>query len=67
MILVLTTKQVCESFQISRVTFWRWRKDYPDFPKPVWGHGRRLKFDAQQVTDWYHKCVQQGSQTDKGA
>ena len=67
MMLVLTTKQVCERFKISRMTLYRWRKEYPDFPKPIWGDRGYLKFDAQQVADWYCKCVQQASQIDKGA
>lgn len=49
------------------MTLYRWRKEYHDFPKPVFGYGCYLKFDAQQVTDWYHKRVQQASQTDIGA
>ena len=53
MMLVLSTKQVCKRFKISRMTLYRWRKEYRDFPKPVFGRGCYLKFDAQQVSDWY--------------
>ncbi len=67
MVVVLTPKQICERFQISRMTLYRWRKEYHDFPKPVWGNGRPLKFDVQQVMDWYQKCLKQASQTDTGA
>ena len=67
MVVVLTPKQICERFQISRMTLYRWRKEHHDFLKPVFGYGCYLKFDAQQVSDWYHKRIQQASQTDIGA
>lgn len=67
MILVLTTKQVCERFQICSRTLYRWRKTDPTFPKPVFKSRNSIKFDARQVLQWYEKQLKLASQTDIGA
>lgn len=53
---VLTSKQVCARFQISRMTFYRWRKD-KGFPPPILQTNNFMRFDADQVIAWYQTQI----------
>lgn len=46
--------EVCQSYLagMSRVTFWRLRKNDPTFPKPL-KYLKKLVWDREQIEDWY--------------
>ena len=47
---MLTTRQLCERYQVSRTTLTRWRESF-GFPAPL-KVGRTLRFDPLTVEVW---------------
>lgn len=48
---------------ISVPTLWRWRRDIPDFPKPMRLSVRCLVFDTQQLIAWRDSRATDGTST----
>ncbi len=48
---VLNITQVTNMVGLSRTTIWR-REREGDFPKRIYLGGRRVGWDAEEVTDW---------------
>ena len=47
---MLTTRQLCERYQVSRTTLARWRESHA-FPEPL-RVGRTLRFAPEAVEAW---------------
>ena len=48
--MMLTTRQLCQRYQISRTTLTRWRESF-SFPPPL-RVGRTLRFSPEAVEAW---------------
>lgn len=58
--ILLSTSQLAEKTSLSRVTLWRFRRRFPDFPKPV-RLGSNLRWVESEIDDWFlrHRLVQE--------
>lgn len=53
--MLITTAEFCQTYKVSRVTIWRFRRRYRDFPKPMGINGFNLRWDAGEVADWFRR------------
>jgi predicted DNA-binding transcriptional regulator AlpA len=49
----ITTSELIARTGLSRVTLWRYRKRYPDFPQPIEITGSSvLRWVAEEIDEW---------------
>jgi len=51
----LGRRQTAKYLGIGATTLDRWRKDYPDFPKPVRVTERKIFFNVEELDAWMEK------------
>lgn len=50
----LTTSELAERLGLSKPTLWRYRKRFPDFPKPIEIEGSSvLRWVSEEVDSWF--------------
>ena len=57
----LTPKEVCDMFQVSRSTLYRWEKYNPDFPEPLRINTKVLRYRKIDIEEFKKKvgfCVE---------
>lgn len=55
MIRVITLKEICQLLHVSNMTLYKLRVKDPTFPKPILGTNNHLRFDYNQVEQWYQE------------
>lgn len=53
---VLTLNDICQQLKIGKTTLWKLRQS-PDFPKPLFNKNRYLRYDAEQIEQWYQRVI----------
>lgn len=51
-LVLMTPKQTAAYLNISNMTLWRYRKNIPNFPRPVYSGKHRLSFVQSEIKKW---------------
>ena len=58
----VTTDQVAKYFNVTPKTIREWRKERPDFPRPVTFNERTTRYDAEDIREfWNSKAKKKAS------
>ena len=59
---VITLKEICKILKIGKSTLYKMRRKDPTFPQPIVSTSKLLRFDYNQIEQWYqsklHKLQQ---------
>lgn len=50
---LLSNNDLAKRVQLSKSTLWRFRRRYPDFPKPILINGTRPRWVAEEIDAWF--------------
>lgn len=53
--LLITSREVCRRLSISRTTLWKWKQEFPDFPKGIRVSRVKTLFKASEIEAWVAK------------
>lgn len=53
--LLITSQEVCKRLSISRTTLWKWKQEFPDFPKGIRMSPTKTLFKASEIEAWVAK------------
>ena len=53
----VTADQVAKYFSVTTKTIREWRKDHPDFPRPVTFNERAARYDAEEIREYWNKIA----------
>ena len=53
--LLITSREVCKRLSISRTTLWKWKQEFPDFPKGIRVSQVKTLFKASEIEAWVEK------------
>ena len=50
---LITTIEATERYRLSRSSIWRYRRRYPDFPRPIELNGFHLRWPVEELDVWF--------------
>lgn len=53
--LLITSQEVCKRLSISRTTLWKWKQEFPDFPKGIRVSQVKTLFKVSEIEAWVAK------------
>ena len=53
--LLITSREVCKRLSISRTTLWKWKQEFPDFPKGIRVSEVKTLFKVSEIEAWVDK------------